>query len=372
MNKRSTVFLGAFFFALELALVGYVNSELLKQHVSTQMVSLLFIASSVLSCIFVAQAPHITRRIGAIRFLSVALFASAFLLFALANVTGTVAIAIAFVFYFSLAGTTQSLFDLLLEYYSTKKTTGSTRGFVLSLSNLAWFIGLGAATLLLHRHIFNILYVFAGVATLIALFLVLQLREHVAPEKHQAFTLRQAMTIIRHRKALGKIFLSNLMLQLFYSVMVVFSGIYLSTFIPWESIILIFAVMQLPFVFLQYPFGIFFNTHTEKTTIVSGFLIMGLSIFFLATTAQNAPLIWFGSILFISRIGAAMVEVGSESWFFKSIDENDTAVLGVFRAIAPFSFILAGLIGLLFSVSYPLLFCVVGLLIGITAWKIHQ
>ena len=56
--------------------------------------------------------------------------------------------------------------------------------------------------------------------------------------------------------------------------------------------------------------------------------------------------IWAG-ILFATRVGAATIEIMSESYFFKSVDKEDANIISFFRNTAPLSFIIAPLLATL-------------------------
>jgi lipopolysaccharide export LptBFGC system permease protein LptF len=51
-------------------------------------------------------------------------------------------------------------------------------------------------------------------------------------------------------------------------------------------------------------------------------------------------------VLFATRIGASIVEVSNESYFFKHVKENDTALISLIRIARPLSFIVAPLFAL--------------------------
>jgi len=71
------------------------------------------------------------------------------------------------------------------------------------------------------------------------------------------------------------------------------------------------------------------------------------------------------SIAFIAtRIGAAMVEIGTESYFFKQVTEADVEIISAFRALLPFGGVIAPLVALAVLPFIPLqyLFAVFGAL----------
>jgi MFS-type transporter involved in bile tolerance (Atg22 family) len=68
-------------------------------------------------------------------------------------------------------------------------------------------------------------------------------------------------------------------------------------------------------------------------------------------------------ILFMTRVGAAMIETMSESYFFKSITEKNDDEISFFRNTGPLSFVIAPLLAtpILFLVpSFEYLFFILG------------
>ena len=49
-------------------------------------------------------------------------------------------------------------------------------------------------------------------------------------------------------------------------------------------------------------------------------------------------------VLFVSRIGASLVESASESYFFKHVKKEDAGLISLFRMVRPISYILVPLI----------------------------
>ncbi|MBX4206395.1 hypothetical protein KW784_01250, partial [Candidatus Parcubacteria bacterium] len=50
-------------------------------------------------------------------------------------------------------------------------------------------------------------------------------------------------------------------------------------------------------------------------------------------------------VLFLSRVGAALVEIMTETYFFKKIDAADTGLLSIFRLARPAGIMLGAALG---------------------------
>jgi MFS family permease len=97
---------------------------------------------------------------------------------------------------------------------------------------------------------------------------------------------------------------------------------------------------------LDYPLGKLSDKIGEKKILIFGFLI---SAFFTTLIPFiTEPKIWLWAlVLFMTRIGAACIEVMSESYFFKNVEEEDDDEISFFRNTTPLSFVIAPLAALL-------------------------
>ena len=120
--------------------------------------------------------------------------------------------------------------------------------------------------------------------------------------------------------------------------------------------------MLIPFVLVDFPLGRLSDKIGEKKILIAGFLV---TIFFtLIIPFISIPAVWIWAIvLFGTRLGAATVEVMSESYFFKEIRERNADEISFFRNTYPISFVIAPLVAiptLLFVPSFKYLFFVLG------------
>lgn len=109
----------------------------------------------------------------------------------------------------------------------------------------------------------------------------------------------------------------------------------------WAEIGIMFTIMLIPFVLFEIPVGELADyKYGEKEFLVIGFVILALSTAFMSLITVKVFWIWT-SILFISRIGASLVEASSESYFFKHVNEKSTDVISFFRVDRPVAFMVA-------------------------------
>jgi fucose permease len=77
--------------------------------------------------------------------------------------------------------------------------------------------------------------------------------------------------------------------------------------------------------------------------MITGLIIIAIATMFVA----KAPTMTFwilAATLFMTRIGASIVEVSTESYFFRRVHHDDTGSIGFFRNTYPFAYIIAPLL----------------------------
>jgi MFS family permease len=154
--------------------------------------------------------------------------------------------------------------------------------------------------------------------------------------------------------------------------MVIYTPIYLIKYIGlgWDQLGLILTVMLIPFIIFGLLVGILvdkFKVHKTHLLYI-GFFIISLSTCLITFTTTKSMVIW-ASILFLTRVGASIIETTSEIYFFTHAREEDSHLLGFFRDMSPVAYIIAPLLGtiIFFFVPFKYLFLILGfiLLLGL-------
>ena len=148
--------------------------------------------------------------------------------------------------------------------------------------------------------------------------------------------------------------------------MVVYTPIYLHSHVGfgWNKIGIIFTVMLLPFALLESPLGrLADEKYGEKEILSAGFVIIAVATAALAFVGGPNFYLWMLG-LFATRVGASMIEVMNETYFFKKNSDRDPSIIGLFRMTKPFAYIIAPLFAtvLFFFADYRLSFLVLGMI----------
>ena len=249
--------------------------------------------------------------------------------------------------------------DVFLEENigNQESSTGAKRGLLLALSSLV-----GALTPLLTGYLvgsdgpnFSIAYLASAATLLPIFFIILFAFRNFQDPKYKEIQLFTAIRSFWVQSSIRSVFLAHFLLQMFFFFMVVYTPLYLATEIGfnWQSIGLILFSAQLAYVLLEFPIGRIGDLYIgEKEMMVFGFIIIAGStatLTFLGTTS-----IWPWAIaMFVTRVGASLVEVTTESYFFKHTKSSDAQVISFFRITRPLSYVIGSLIGSLAILYLP-------------------
>ena len=361
-HNRKIIYIAGFLFSIPMALTSYINSSFLENYLDAYYVSIIYILASTLTILALLEMPKVLTRLGNRKttLLFGTLIVLAFLGLALGE-NATVVVS-AFILYFISLNFIFASLDIFIEDFSHNSSTGSIRGLYLMVINSAWVIAQLISGSIIEKSSYRGIYLFsAGLTILFSIIFIFFLREFKDPAYRKVSVLKTIQVFIKN-KNISKIYLLNFVLRFFFAWMIIYTPIYLHTYMhfDWGQIGVIFSIMLLPFVFLEFPLGKLSDKIGEKKMLVVGFLISAFFTLLIPFISEPKLFLWAG-ILFMTRVGAATIEVMSESYFFKSINEEDDDEISFFRNTMPLSFIIAPLLAvpiLMFVPSFKYLFVV--------------
>lgn len=371
-HKLAVIYISNLLLSFHYFLILYIHSSYIGTYFSESKLAMLYIVGSGVNLILFFNIPHILDRIGNYKFTLWAIILEAVAITGLIVGTSQLSIGLSFVLHQAVISMILFGLDIFLEGATkNEKETGSIRGLYLTLSNTTLVFSPLIIGILLTGNNFWIVYLVSLVFLFPLFFLIRKyLRDAKYKKKEKVYIIK---TIKQHRKNknITAILYSHFMLQFFYAWMVIYMPIYLHQHIgfSWQEIGTIFTVMLLPFMLFELPLGTVADKRFgEKEILVIGFIIMAISTFLIPTIKSPSVIIW-AIILFMTRTGASFVEVTSESYFFKHVNEENTGLISLFRMARPFAYISAPMIATLtiyfFSTqntSYGYIFSVLAIL----------
>ena len=360
LSPLLTIYIVSFFFTLHAAIPVYVNSSFLSTLISKNYIGLIYTGSALLTMAALILIPKLLRLVGDYftTLLFIVLEIAALIGMA---VVGSAGVIIALFVASSVLITLISFdFDLIVEGVSKNASTGSIRGLYLTSANVAWVIAPALAALLLVGGEYWRVYLAAAAIFIPGLFIFAGKLEHFKDPLYRTVHFKKTLLTAWQSKDLRYIFGISFLLQFFFTLMVIYTPIYLHEHVgfSWSELGPIFSIMLLPFLLLEAPLGrVADKILGEKELLVAGFVIMALAtgaLYFF--TAHSFAL--FAAILFMTRVGAAMVEVMTETYFFKKVNAGDAALVGLNRTVRPFAGVIGPLVAtaLLAFISLPSLF----------------
>lgn len=337
------------------ATIIYVLSSYFKMATGTENVGLFyFLAYSVVMAVLL-NFNKVVRIIGKANALYLSLFSKIVIVAMLMLFPVSFWIVVPLMLYLVFSALEWASFDVILESFSEDRRSGRIRGRNLTFLNAGFIFGPLLATRLLDHFDFNGIFIFLFIINSIILFISIFGFRSINGHFDGRITMRELIKKVYFRKNIARIYYISFILEFFYAVMVVYSPIYLRDLgFSWDQVGNIFTIMLVPFVLVQYPMGLLADKKTgEKEAIIFSLIIMGISsacIYFISTPDV---FIW-SLILFITRIGAALVEVLRDSYFYKRIDAHDVDLIHFFRTAMPLGYIVAALLSTAVLTVFPL------------------
>jgi MFS family permease len=342
-----TIAVIGFIFTLHAVIPMYSNSSFLSLFMDEKTLGFIYMAGAAVSILGFLLAPPFIRRFGNYKTSILLICIQILIFYGIISTTSTYIITLLFILQLGIVSLIGLTLDIFLEGYSDQNQAGSVHGFYISTLNASWVIAPLIGSMLINgTNNYRATYVAALAMLFPLLYLVYRNFPRFHDPKYVHLSPVQLVKHISKNKNWVKLFVANVILQTFYSWMVVYSPIYLNKTIglTWENIGLILVVMLIPFPLIQYPLGkLADKKYGEKEIMSLGFAIMGVATILLSYMNIKSVLVW-AMMLMVTRIGAAAAEIMLETYFFKTVPPQDSETLGMFRITRPLSYFLAPLI----------------------------
>lgn len=371
------LYIGIFLFSFHYALSLYINSSFLSIFLGDTFTGFIYAVSALATLVALAQFPRVLKALGNRRTVLLLVVLEVLALLALAYAKGIVIILPAFIASQVLIVLISFNFDVFFEAFSEDRSTGKVRGVMLTIANTAILLGPITAGFILTDGDYYKVYLASALFLLpVLLILAMRLKKFHDPhyEKIPYFSTLKKILFAHHPKDdLRHAVLASLLMNFFFSWMVVYTPIYLNAYLgfSWEEIGIIFTVMLLPFVLFEAFVGKIVDALSNETSVLAtGFFIAMFFTALLSFVTSHSLLLW-ALLLFGTRVGMSFVEIASESYFFKHIDGEDTHILSVFRNARSFAYLAgpASAAILLFVIPLKYLFVVLALVMLCGIWN---
>lgn len=280
-----SIYMIGFFFALGTAIPAYVNSEFLAQFVGTKSVGVIFTISALVAVFVFSLIGKWLKKYGDYKIASFLAATSIISLVGLIFIKNPLILTLLFIVFDVSVTMLYFSVDIFLESYSLNGTTGTVRGTFLSIASSAWIIAPVLAGLILTSEKYYYIYLAALLAFLPVLSLITSSFNKFKDSKYRNISIIKIVRDMPKHHSTYKIMASNFLLQFFYAWMVIYTPIYLKTYMgfDWQVIGLIFTIMLFPFAILEAPLGRLADERWgEKEMLSAGFIIIAISTAVLA------------------------------------------------------------------------------------------
>ncbi len=265
------------------------------------------------------------------------------------------------------SNTTWVALDILLESFSKDQLSGRIRGLYLTIMNAGLLLSPFLSTVALERYGYSGIFFFLVLGYIVVFLITLLGFRRDNAVFQERLRLRETLTKMLREKNLLRIYHVSFGMEFFYAIMIVYMPIYLRSLdFAWHDIGIIFTIMLLPFVFLQYPLGVLADKRFGEKELIIGSLCIVLGATAVLGFLDSTSLFVWGGALFLTRVGIAGIEILRDSYFYKQIDGNDMDVIAFFRTARPVANIVGALVSAVFLVFLPVqgLFFIVALMLS--------
>ncbi len=148
--------------------------------------------------------------------------------------------------------------------------------------------------------------------------------------------------------------------------MTIYTPLYLTQKLGFslEDTLLMFSVMLISFVVLQYPLGKISDKWLgEKEILTAGYFIIAIATGALSFITLNSFWVWAG-MLFATRVGASTIEIMNETYFYKKVKPVDSDIMSFYRNAQPLAYIVGPVVASIFLIflDFKYIFLALGII----------
>lgn len=365
-----------FFLSLAGSLPAYIQSSYLEKWIGLSAVTWFFLIANLTSLFCMLLFPRFIKKIG--NYLSTGIISIIFFtgLAGLSFGTQPFSLFIFFILMHLAINLIWINMDIFVENFSKNCSTGKTRTIYFTIINLAWIISPSLSAFLISKGDYPLVFLVSALA-IIPFLAILASNEKLIKDKisYRKTSIKKELKQIFKDKDLRGVTFLSLLLNIFFNMAVVFIPIYLHQHLgfTWQQLGWMFSLMLIPFILIEIPAGIIADKYLgEKEFFYLGFTLLISCLCLFSVIDSRNPFLW-AFILFLSRVGAALIEAMRETYFFKKVSAKDVEKINIFRATTPFGHLLGSILGLLILMALPLsyIFFITGVILLSSFYFLH-
>lgn len=343
----SYIYISIFLLSFHYASVVYINSNFISNFVSEKFIGLIYAIGALINIFIFLNIPKILTKIGNRKTMLGFLVFEMLALLSLAFFKNFYIILPVFLAHISISSILLFNLDIFLETQIKVETnTGGIRGIFMTMSNLAFIVAPITIGFILISNKYWKVYTFAALFLIPIIYIISKQFKTFKDDHYPKLEIKNTVKKFFHNKNITKIYIASFILQAFYAWMVIYMPLYLHIYMgfSWPQIGEMFAIILLPFIIFQIPGGKLADTlWGEKEMLIGGFSIMAITVFIIPfLTTPN--IFWWTILLFLTRVGASIVEIMIDTYFFKHVKGRDSNIISLYRTASAIAYIIAPII----------------------------
>ena len=359
------LYLAGFILSISTNVTAYINSSFIENYVKLEYVGFFFIASNIATFFAMLNFPKMIKKFSNLVSAKLVMLVNIVSVVSLFLLNSPYWIFAFFILMWTSANLLWINMDIFVESFTSNKNTGQVRAIFFTTMNLGWIVSPTIATnLVVDDNNYRLVYLVSAIF-LIFFYLLINNYRKILNRTDIVYKKLKILDLFKEfwrDRNLRGIYISSFFLNLFFGLVVVYMPIYLNEYIgfSWTTIGIIFSIMLIPFIIVEIPAGYLADKYFGEVEMLNiGFIILTISLLLFFLISVPNPFIW-ASLLFFSRVGAALIEAMRESRFFKIVDVEHVSHINFLRTSYPLGYLTAALVGVIvlafYSVEYIFLF----------------
>jgi len=354
-SKVKLVAFISFMLGFSQALLAYVMSSYFKQSAGTDNVGIFYLLSYVIVLTILLNLHKLVKEFGKVFVFYLAFILKLTAITALILLPFSVWGIVSLILYIIAGVLVWVSLDAILESSSEDRSSGKIRGINLTIMNAGFILGPLISSKILEEIGFTGIFFVSLIIHSIVFSVGLISLKRTNYKFRSKLGVKDLIKKVIQRKNVMRIYYISFTLDFFYALMLIFTPLYLLDLgYSWHQLGVAFTIMLIPFVLIQYPMGILADKKTgEKEFLILAIFIMGISTLIFYRVSSPDIVVWT-LILLATRIGAALIEILRDSYFYKRIDGHDVDIIDFFRTSRPVAYIAAAILSSLTLFFFPM------------------
>ena len=393
-----------FLYALQSSIPLYTLARFLSIYFDSKEIVYIYLITAILGIYIINIYNKFLSRYHNYGTASTIIFINIMSLLIMAFVSNAIIVGFYSVLYMILTSLLAVSVNLYIQEFSEHHDVGMVRGINLILTALALISGLYISKVLLLLNIdiphiqttYGVLYIATAILLIPMLWLINHYYKHIDEPVYRGGHMWRVLSQLHRNKDLYGVFIANLALQVFITIMIIYFVNYLLDYghvLLSDYVGTLMPLALLPFIFLPYAIGSLSDRkYGEKEFMIWGLIIMSASAFAIPiithytdtwmlelynyinkinsfatnnnlnqlihdvgnqtqlTNMQDVIyrkiLLAWTAVLVLGRIGSSMLETASNSYFYKKISKKDSDIISLFNNTNSFGMLIGGVLAM--------------------------